>query len=351
MKNSFNILLFAALLALVSCNNRQQAETTDLATPVSVEDLRKKSIDEFINTTGTAKAIQEVTISTEMTGSYRLMNNPATGRPFKLGDRVKAGQIIVRLEDKEYENNIAINAQKLNLDIAEQEFEKQKSLYEKGGVTLREMRNSEVSATNARYSYDNGQVKLTKMNVVAPFSGIITDLPYFTQGTKIASGQAVFSLMSYDKMYMMINLPEKNISDVQTGQNVIITNYTLAGDTLKGVVSELSPAISTETRTFEGKLTIDNPNLKLRPGMFVKADIIIAHRDSVIVVPKSIILSSGRGKTVFVVDQSTARERRISLGIENQDYAEVISGLKVNERLVIKGFETLRNDSKVKVIK
>jgi multidrug efflux pump subunit AcrA (membrane-fusion protein) len=69
------------------------------------------------------------------------------------------------------------------------------------------------------------------------------------------------------------------------------------------------------------------------------------------VVPKSIILSSGRGKTVFVVDQSTARERRITLGIENQDYAEVISGLKVNERLVVKGFETLRNDSKVKVIK
>jgi RND family efflux transporter MFP subunit len=347
----FNILLFAVLLALASCNNRQQAETTDLATPVSVEDIRKKSIDEFINTTGTAKATQEVTLNTEMTGSYHLMNNPATGRPFKLGDRVKAGQVIIKLEDKEYENNIAIDAQKLNLDIAEQEFEKQKSLYEKGGVTLREMRNSEVSATNARYSYDNGQVKLAKMNVLAPFTGIITDLPYYTQGTKIASGQAVVSLMSYDKMYMQINLPEKNISDVQNGQNVIITNYTLTGDTLKGIVSELSPAISTETRTFQGKLVIDNPNLKLRPGMFVRADIIIAHRDSAIVVPKSIILSSGRGKTVFVVDQSTARERRISLGIENQDYAEVISGLKVNERLVVKGFETLRNDSKVKVIK
>jgi RND family efflux transporter MFP subunit len=351
MKNRFNILLFAALLALAGCSNRQQAETADLATPVSVEDIRKKSIDEFINTTGTAKATQEVTLSTEMTGSYHLMNNPATGRPFKLGDRVKAGQVIVKLEDKEYENNIAIDAQKLNLDIAEQEFEKQKSLYEKGGVTLREMRNSEVSATNARYSYDNSVVKLAKMNVIAPFTGIITDLPYYTQGTKIASGQAVVSLMSYDKMYMLTNLPEKNISEVQVGQNVIITNYTLTGDTLKGIVSELSPAISTETRTFQGKLVIDNPELKLRPGMFVKADIIIAHRDSAIVVPKSIILSSGRGKTVFVVDQSTARERRITLGIENQDYAEVISGLKVNERLVVKGFETLRNDSKVKVIK
>lgn len=77
----------------------------------------------------------------------------------------------------------------------------------------------------------------------------------------------------------------------------------------------------------------------------------MARRDSAIVIPKSIIMSSNRGKVVFVVDQSTARERRITLGIENQDYAEVIAGLKENERLVIKGYETLRNDSKVKVIK
>jgi membrane fusion protein, multidrug efflux system len=351
MKNTANILFFAILLAMASCNNRQQAETTDLASPVSVEDIRKQPIEKYINTTGTAKAIQEVTLATEMGGFYRLQNNPATGRPFKLGDRVKAGQVIVKLEDQEYVNGIAIDAQKLNLEIAEQEYEKQKSLFEKGGVTLRELRNSEVSAKNARYNYDNGQVRLAKMSVITPFSGIITDLPYHTQDTRIASGQPAVSLMSYDKMYLEINLPEKNISEIQNGQNVIITNYTLAEDTLKGTVSELSPAISTETRTFEGKLIIDNPELKLRPGMFVKADIIVARKDSTIVIPKSIILSSNRGKVVFVVEQSTARERRITIGLENQDYAEVISGLKVNERLVVKGFETLRNDSKVKVIK
>jgi membrane fusion protein, multidrug efflux system len=286
-----------------------------------------------------------------MAATYRLQNNPATGKPFKLGDRVKAGQTIVKLEDPEYVNTIAIDAQKLNLEIANQEYEKQKSLYEKGGVTLREMRNAEVSAKNASYTYDNAQVKLSKMGIIAPFAGIITDLPYFTQGTKVASGVAVVTIMSYDKMYLMINLPEKNISEIQNGQNAVITNYTIAQDTLKGIVSELSPAISTETRTFAGKLIIDNPDLKLRPGMFVKADIIVARKDSAIVIPKSIILTSNRGKVVFVVEESTARERRINLGIENQDNAEVLTGLKVNERLVIKGFETLRNDSKVKVIK
>lgn len=351
MKRIVNILAFSAILALGACNNRQQSETADLAIPVSVEDIRMQPIEKYINTTGTAKATQEVTLSSEMAGNYRLLNNPATGRPYKLGDRVRAGQVLIRFEDQEYVNTIAMDAKKLNLEIAVQEYDKQKSLYEKGGVTLRELRNSEVSATNARYDHENAQVKLSKMSIVAPFSGVIVDLPFYTQGNRITSGQAMVTIMNYDKMFLDINLPEKTISEVQTGQQVIITNYTIAEDTLKGVVSELSPAVSTETRTFKGKLLIDNPELKLRPGMFVKADIVVARRDSAIVIPKSIILSSNRGKVVYVVDQSTARERRISIGIENQDYAEVITGLKQNDRLVVKGFETLRNDSKVKVIK
>ena len=77
---------------------------------------------------------------------YKLQTNPRTGKPFKLGDIVSKGQLIVRLEDREYENGIAIDAKELSLEIAEQEQVKQKALYEKGGVTLSEMRNTEVKS-------------------------------------------------------------------------------------------------------------------------------------------------------------------------------------------------------------
>jgi membrane fusion protein, multidrug efflux system len=341
----------AVAVAAISCSNQPQGETTELAVPVSVENVRKQSISQYINTTGTAKAIYETTLSSEVSGQYHLLTNPATGKPFKLGDRVKEGQVIIRFEDPEYINGLAIESKKLNLEISENEFEKQKSLYEKGGVTLRELRNSEVSRTNAQYDYESAQIRLAKMNVVAPFSGVIVDLPYYTKGTRVNSGQQVVSLMSYDKMYVEINLPEKSISEVQLGQEVIITNYTIVQDTLIGSVSELSPMISSETRTFGGKLLINNPDLKLRPGMFVKADIITAQKDSVIVIPKNIILSGNRGKYVFVVERnSAADDRMIQTGIENKDFVEVTDGLKENDRLIIKGFETLRDNSKVKII-
>ena len=162
----------------------------------------------------------------------------------------------------------------------------------------------------------------------------------------------MFTIMDYRQMYMEINLPEKNISELQTGQDVLITNYTLPEDTLRGTVAELSPAISTETRTFSGIIDIENPEFKLRPGMFVKADIITAEKDSTIVIPKDIILSGNRGKYVFVVGRNSAADDRwITTGIENQNFVEILEGLEVNDRLIVKGFETLRDNSKVKIIR
>jgi membrane fusion protein, multidrug efflux system len=340
------------LAVFVSCNQQGPSETTELAVPVSVEDIRLQSISQFVTTTGTVSATAEVVLNSEMAGNYFLQRNPSTGRPYKLGDRVTRGQTIIRFENEEYENNLAAEAVKLNLEISEQEYEKQKSLYEKGGVTLRELRNSEVSKTNAQYNYENTRIQLEKMSIKAPFTGVIVELPFYTNGTRANTGSHMVTLMDYSEMYMNINLPEKNISELQVGQDVLVTNYTLPDDTLTGKVTELSPAISTETRTFSGKIEIKNSQQKFRPGMFVKADVITDHKDSTIVIPKDIIMTGGRGKYVFVVGRNSAAENRwITTGIENQNFVEVIEGLQPNERLIVRGYETLRNNSRVKIIR
>ena len=351
MKNIKLFILIIFVAALASCNNQPSSESADLAVPVSIENIKLKSIQQFISTTGTAKAAAETELTSEIEGDYFLQTNPKTGRKFKLGDRVEKGQVIIKFENEEYENGLAIESKKLNMDISDQEYDKQKSLFEKGGVTLRELRNSEVARIDAKLSYESAQIQQAKMQITAPFSGVIVDLPYYTEGVRISTGESMVKLMDYSKMYVDINLPEKNISEVQTGQKVMITSYTLTEDTLVGQVSELSPAISTETRTFAGKLDISNPDLKLRPGMFIKANIITAEKDSIIVIPRDVIMSGSRGKYVFVVGRnSAADDRTITTGISNQDEVEIVEGLSANDRLIIKGFETLRDNSKVKVI-
>lgn len=341
----------AAILGLSACNNQSSDAESDVAIPVSVDDIKLTSIEQTISSTGTVIASMQSTLATETAGNYTLKTNPRTGRQFALGNLVAKDQVIIELEDKEYLNSISLESRKLNLDIAEQTYEKQKSLFDKGGVTQSELSNAEVSLVQARNDYELAQIQLSKLQVRAPFKGVITSIPSFTAGTRVASGTEVLSMMSYNKLLLEVNLPEKYINEVESGQPIRVMNYTLPDDTLSGHVAEMSPAISTETRTFLAKLQVDNPELKLRPGMFVQTEIILDRKDSVVVIPKDVVISNRRGKTVFIVNKGTAESKQVTFGYENKDQVEITSGLKENDRLVIKGFETLRDRSKVKIIK
>jgi len=345
------IILFFCTLFIAACNNQPQGSQNDIATPVSVIELKKGSISKMIYTTGTAQPMYGVELSSQMSGNYRLQINSRTGKPFKLGDRVSKEQIVIHLEDKAYENSIAIDAKELNLEIALQEQSKQKALFEKGGVTMLEMRNTEVKVTNARLEVENAHLNLEKRDIRAPFDGVIVNLPHYTDNVKVDQGKPMLGMMDYARMYMDVNLPESAINYVKSNQPAYITHYTLPDDTLRGVISELSPAISAETRTFKGKLLIENNNLLLRPGMFVKANIVVDKADSAIIIPKETVISNRQRKFVYIIEKSTAILRDIKTGLEDDNNIEVLDGLNVNDNLVVKGYETLKENSKVKVQK
>lgn len=347
-----HILLFAvALMVISSCGNQDQNLNADVEIPVSVDDIKLKPIEEFINTTGTAFPKGEIELKAKITASYYLEKNPNTGKQWQLGDKIRAGALIARLEDKEYVNSIKLETNQLNLELSESELKKQESLYEKGGVTLKDLKTASINYANSKTTVENSKLQLEKTKIVAPIDGVIVDLPYHTMSTQIETGTTIAKIMDYKVMYMDVQLPEKYISVIKPGQIVKLTNYTIPEDTIIGNITQLSPAINADTRTFKGNISINNPELKLRPGMFVKADIVTDHKDSVIVIPKSIILSRQRGKTVFIVDKSAAVARVIETGLENLTEVEVTRGLAKNERVVTSGFETLSNGSKVKIIK
>jgi RND family efflux transporter MFP subunit len=350
MKKSI-IIITASIIAIAGCRNQNQNLSADVEIPVSVEDIKLKPIEEFVNTTGTAYPKGEIELKSKITASYYLEKNPQTMRAWQLGDKVKAGSLIARLEDREYVISVKLETNELNLELTESELKKQESLYEKGGVTLKDLKTASINYANAKTTVENARLQLDKTRIVAPIDGVIVDLPYYTQSTQVESGSKIVKIMDYQSMYMNVQLPEKYINTIKPGQDVKLTNYTLPEDTLIGKITQLSPAINADTRTFQGNILINNPNYLLRPGMFVKADIVTNHKDSVIVIPKSIILSRQRGKTVFIVDRGVAAERIIETGLENLTNVEVTRGLVKNERVVTSGFETLSNRSKVKIIK
>jgi RND family efflux transporter MFP subunit len=341
-----------ALIVIISgCNNQDQRLEADVEIPVSVEDIKLRSIEEFITTTGTVLPVVKSELKSEISARYYLAKNPRTGREWQMGDQVRTGDVIARFEDEEFVNGVKLEVHELNLELAQSDLEKQESLYEKGGVTLNDLKNAGTNYVNAKYSVENARIQIAKMSIVSPFNGVITSLPFYTQGARIDNGTVIVEIMDYRKMLMDISLPEKYYSEIKSGQSVRVTNYTLPDDTITGTITQLSPAISAESRTFKGIVTINNEEMLLKPGMFVKADIVTARADSVIVIPKDIILSRQRGLTVFIVNRGVANERVIGTGLENNREVEVTRGLQYNDRIVTEGFETLSNNSKVTILK
>lgn len=347
----YNIILLLIIVSFLACKDLDEDLNKDISVPVSVMDIDLKSIEKYIVTTGTVNPVKEAVIKAEITGNYKLLNNPKTKKPWALGDKINKGSRIISLYNNEFQNNLQINSKKLQLEISKQTLDKQKSLYEKGGVTLSELKNAEIQYINAKYAYQDALISIQKMYIKAPFTGIITELPYYTQGVKIDASSVLVKLMDYSKLQMEIEIPEKNINTIEPGLLVEIMNYTLPNDTLKGSVTQISPAIDIDSRSFKAIVEVDNQELKLRPGMFAKGRIIITAVDSTIVIPKEIIQTKERGHTVFVVNKKLAQERIINFGIENPEEVQIISGLDTNDRVIIKGFETLRNRTKIKEIK
>ena len=326
---------------LNACNEQRMSSSSETTTPVWLAEVGKRDVRELTTTTGTAKAAKTVEVKSETNGKYELMINPKTKRPYKLGDIVEEGAVIIKLNNKEHENTVSLPTKKMQVDIAKKEWEGQKAVFEKGGATEKDVLNAESSYIQAQTALETAYSDLAKLSIKAPFKGAIVSLPYFTPNVEIASGETMVGL-----------IPENTIDKVKVGQKVLVTNYNIKSDTLSGLVSQLSPAINEDTRTYTGYITISNPELKLRPGMFAKGEIITLQKDSVIVIPKDIVNSRrGGNRIVYTVEQNRAMEKIITIGISDDRFIEVESGLNQGDKIVVKGYEFLRNRGKVKIMK
>ena len=346
--------LFALLIPLMlvsSCKQPDMEVDTTIEVPVGVIEVTTSTIEEFVSTTGSVYPLKEVTMSSEITGEYMLQVNPSTGKPYGLGDRVKKGATVIELEDEEYVNSLRAKSAEVDLEISKLEYEKQSSLYEKGGATLRDLKNAEITLINTEYDIESNRINLAKMTIEAPFSGVIADLPYFTNGTRIAANTEMIKIIDYGKLYLEANLPEKYFRNIEKGFKVYVTSYTSVADTLTGFITQISPSIDPEARTFKCFVEVQNQDEILLPGMFVKADLVVNSAEEVIVIPRDIIMSRNRNQIIYVVEKGVATERIITTGLQNEESVEVKMGLLKGESIVNSGFETLRNQSRVRILK
>ena len=216
MKRLFLLIILTLIFA---CSRPDTSVETTVEIPVEVQEIAPGEIEKFVESTGTVYAAKDAVMLSEIQGYYRLAINPDTKKPFALGDRVKKDQVIVYLDNPEQENNIKIESTELNLENNQREYEKQQSLYEKGGVTLRELKTAEKNYVDAKYAHENAKIQLEKLKVKSPFDGIIIDLPYYTGGVKVSTNSEIVNVMDYSTLKMEVKLPGKILGEIKDGEN------------------------------------------------------------------------------------------------------------------------------------
>ena len=178
---------------------------------------------------------------------------------------------------------------------------------------------------------------------MAPISGVITSILTSPDGEFIAERAAVAEIMRFGEVIVDLDLGAADILDVAVGQLVRVA-IPGTSETFDGSVAHVAPAIAPTTRTFRTEVRLDNPAARIRPGMFVRCDVVLESRDDVVLVPaRAVVLREGTPR-VFVVEAQRAKERKVELGLITETTVQITSGLEAGTPVVVSGQETLDDD-------
>jgi Cu(I)/Ag(I) efflux system membrane fusion protein len=172
-----------------------------------------------------------------------------------------------------------------------------------------------------------------QMIIYAQFGGTVLE-KQLLPGAYIMPGDRLFSLSDLSTVWMYADVYEKDLANITMGQPVVATSQAYPGESFNGQVTFINPVLDDATRTVKVRVEMANLSGKLKPNMFVNANIQIPLGES-LVVPESSILDTGSHKLVYVAqDENTFVKREIVTGQQADGYVQVLSGLNPGETVV-----------------
>jgi RND family efflux transporter MFP subunit len=218
---------------------------------------------------------------------------------------------------------------KAELDSAEAAFKVARSRYQDA---LEEVRSRQAILSQRRSELHLAREQLAAAALQAPFAGEILTRSA-APGQYVQAGTPVATLVRLDPLRLRVEVPERVAPAVKRGQTVRIT-IEGQGGTHAGVVVRLSPAISPDNRTLLVEAEIPNDPVRLRPGSFVRAEIVVEPGARALMIPLDSVVSFAGVDKVFVVEQGKTVERRVRLGRREGTFVEVQDGLAQGAALI-----------------
>ena len=293
------------------------------------------------------QAITEEVVGTVQAKLHATLKAKVSGRidklPVVLGQRVKAGELVARLDAAEI--NARLDQAEASLEQAASDWKRVSALFEQQAATR-----AEYDAAQSRYRVAKGAAAEAKammnyVEVVAPFNGVVTK-KWADLGDLAAPGKPLISIEDPSALQLEADLPQTISSHVRRDARLAARVDGVSG-VLTGLVSEIAPAADPVSRTFRIKVDLpEQPGLS--SGQFARLLVPMGESNS-LRVPVSAVVQRGQMELIFVVASGHAQLRLVKTGSRGGDEVEVVSGLNSGEQIVTEGASTLADGQPVTI--
>lgn len=208
----------------------------------------------------------------------------------------------------------------------------------------------ETAMAQAKAALDLAKARLDDATITAPISGIMSNR-YLDLGGMATLSTPIFEIVDMDTVKAVVSVIESDLDKLNPhGQGWIQVDA--LSNQVVGAISFISPILEPRSRSARVEFTINNSDMKLKPGMFAKVTITVAIHENVILIPRSAVIEdSVRGtRNVFVVDGGRSKRRRVEFGLSQGGIVEIANGLSEAEQVVTAGQHSLKDGQTVTVV-
>ncbi len=264
----------------------------------------------------------------------------------EVGQQVRAGQVLVRLDSARAELQAAQSEAQLRK--LEANYNRSRQLASQQLLSANDLDQLKFDLENARAVNRMARLELSYANVLAPISGVIAERS-IKPGNFVQINTPIFRIVDTSRLEATLNVPERELATLKGGLPVQLGVDALPGQVFQGRVDRVAPVVDSGSGTFRVVCAFDGGGL-LQPGMFGRMKIDYDQRADALTVPRNALLEDDDDPAVFVVRGDKAARVPVKLGYYDGPWVEVRDGLKPGDRVVTAGKVALREGSKVQVI-
>jgi multidrug efflux pump subunit AcrA (membrane-fusion protein) len=203
----------------------------------------------------------------------------------------------------------------------------------------------------AKGQYDSAQAQVAFSEIRSPINGVVTDRPLYA-GEMANPGSPILTVMDVSSLVARVSMAQDQAKEIKVGDEATLTPSD-GSDPIAAKVTIVSPAVDPNSTTVQVWVLASNADGRLRAGTSVHVAIVAATIDGAIVVPSSAILPSDEGGSMVLVvdDKDIAHQKKVGVGVQEENLTQVIAGLTPGERVVTVGGLGLDDKAKVRVLK